>query len=142
MSTRTAQPTSCPSHIPFPPRPSPEPSTGLLELLRGLTGMHVRWRTLSAPARASLEALVCEYLTRAARVAASDARGRAALTALVLAMGHFKVPSSVIAPFSPPWHTLTALTCTCRCGHLFSLFFCRFCQVAFLDYSAFFFFFF
>ena len=69
----------------------PEPSTSLLELLRGLTGMHVRWRTLSPPARASLEALVAEYAARALALAATDPRGRYTLNAVVLALGHFKV---------------------------------------------------
>ena len=59
--------------------------------------MHVRWRTLSPPARASLEALMAEYAARALALAATDPRGRYTLNALVLALGHFKVRVHVVA---------------------------------------------
>ena len=98
--------------IPLTPLPfsSDNDSTtdGLMELLRGLHGMQVRWRTLSHTARGNLEALVAHTLasslhtyrtssdesvvaTSPSNQKAIDNNHKSQLATLVLAMGHLKI---------------------------------------------------
>ena len=88
---------------------------GLMELLRGLHGMQVRWRTLSHTARNNLEALVSHTLASSLHthptsndesiVATSpsnqktiDNNHKSQLATLVLAMGHLKVAYVDLTP--------------------------------------------
>jgi hypothetical protein len=78
-----------------------EDGGSFMHLLRGLQGMQVRWRTLGASARGTLDRLLFQYLMIVMSVdchVADIARGRVDLITLVVLLGQLKVAFVDLSP--------------------------------------------